>query len=62
MPKMWSKDWEVEGNLLRKLWLSEVPSNPELLWGLAPQVLHERPATQISSTTSKGRGGFINGS
>jgi hypothetical protein len=62
MPKLWSKDWQVEGDLLRKLWLREVPSDPELLWGLAPQVLHERPARQISSASGEGRGGFINGS
>jgi hypothetical protein len=35
LPKVWSFDWKVEGDILRELWLREVPSTPGLLWGLA---------------------------
>jgi hypothetical protein len=52
MPKVWSEDWQIEGNLLRQLWLSEVPSDPEMLWGLAPQVLHKRPDGSIPRSAS----------
>jgi hypothetical protein len=51
LPTVWSQDWQVEGNLLRELWIEEVPSDPELLWGLAPQVLHPKPGT--TSATHK---------
>jgi hypothetical protein len=50
LPKMWSSDWSVEGDLLRKLWLDEVPSDTNLLWGLAPRVFRERPVRLLPST------------
>jgi hypothetical protein len=62
LPSVWSQDWQVEGNLLRELWVEEVPSNPELLWGLAPQVLHQKPNGPIPGVASKGRGGLADGS
>jgi hypothetical protein len=43
LPTVWSEDWRIEGNILRELWASEVPRDPELLWGLASRVLHTKP-------------------
>jgi hypothetical protein len=43
LPKVWSKDWSLEGGILRELWVSEVPTDTNLLWGLAQRVLFERP-------------------
>jgi hypothetical protein len=43
LPKVWSPDWSAERNILRKLWIQEVPSDTDLLWGLAPRVLPKRP-------------------
>jgi hypothetical protein len=62
MPKVWSKDWKVEGNLLRELWSTEVPSDTHLLWGLAPQLLRQRPNGSIPRTAGEGRGGLVDGS
>jgi hypothetical protein len=39
MPKMWSQDWKVEGDILRELWTREVPVATDMLWGLAQHVL-----------------------
>jgi hypothetical protein len=44
LPRLWSQDWSIERDILRKLWDSEVPRDPDLLWGLAPRVLPKRPA------------------
>jgi hypothetical protein len=52
LPKMWSEDWEIEGNILRKLWVHKVPSNTELLWGLASRVLHKKSIGQIPGSPS----------
>ena len=61
LPKVWSEDWEVERNILFKLWTQEVPSDPDLLWGLAPRVLREKPVGQISGAAGKGLGGLVDG-
>jgi hypothetical protein len=62
LPKVWSADWKVEGDILRKLWLEEVPGDPDLLWGLAPTVLREAPNGSIPSTAGKGFGRRSDGS
>jgi hypothetical protein len=56
MPKVWSQDWKVEGDILRELWLREVPVATSLLWGLAQHVLHEAPKRPVSSPPGKGPG------
>jgi hypothetical protein len=43
LPKVWSKDWATEGNILRELWVHEVPSDPNLLWGMASRMLRKGP-------------------
>jgi hypothetical protein len=52
MPKVWSKNWEVEGNILRELWIHEVPTDPKLLWGMASRMLHEGRVRSVPGTTS----------
>ena len=54
LPKVWSEDWKIEGNILRELWVQEVPTNPDLLWGLAPRVLLERPNGSFPSIAGNG--------
>jgi hypothetical protein len=56
MPKVWSVDWKVEGDILRELWLREVPSTPSLLWGLAQQVLHQEHERPLPRPPSQGPG------
>ena len=56
LPQVWSKDWKVEGDILRKLWTQEVPRNTDLLWGLAPFVLPQRPIGQVSYPPGEGPG------
>jgi hypothetical protein len=56
MPKVWSQDWKIEGNILRELWVREVPNATDLLWGLAQQVLHEEPKRPVPGPPSQGPG------
>jgi hypothetical protein len=56
MPKVWSQDWKIEGNILRELWVREVPVDTDLLWGLAQYVLREKPDGSIPSPPGKGPG------
>jgi hypothetical protein len=50
MPKVWSEDWKTEGNILRELWVHEVPTDPKPLWGMASHMLHGRPYSGIDQT------------
>jgi len=58
---VWSADWEVEGNILRELWIQEVPRDTNLLWGLAPRVLQERPIGQVPCVAIEGSGRRLDG-
>jgi hypothetical protein len=56
LPKVWSQDWKSEGDILRELWVREVPIDTNLLWGLAQHVLREKPVGSIPGTPSQGPG------
>jgi hypothetical protein len=39
LPRVWSSDWSVEVDSLRKFWGDEVPEDPSMIWGLARRLL-----------------------
>ena len=56
MPKVWSQDWKIEGNILRELWVREVPIATDLLWGLAQHVLRKESKRSVPGPPSQGPG------
>jgi hypothetical protein len=58
LPRVWSATWDAEGNSLRKFWSAEIPEDPNLLWGLARQVLKAERRRQFSGAAGEGPGGF----
>jgi hypothetical protein len=58
LPRVWSPDWDVEGDRLREFWGAEVPDDPNLLWGLARRLLSPEERGQLPSALGERPGRF----
>jgi hypothetical protein len=58
LPRVWSPDWDVEGDRLREFWRAEVPDDPNLLWGLARRLLSPEEGRQLPSASGERLGRF----